>query len=271
MQPRRVRVELTEIVRARADDRGETLIWKEPVEGHDYVIGADACYGRGSLAPVTSEADGATIHDANAAYVMDTETMEVVAAYHSYADPDLHADDLWCLGKYYNEALLGPESNGPGQAVLDALRRDRPGRRPAYRRLLMQPSVRAQSRAPQHSYGWTTTEGNRYAMLGGLKSKLRSGEIFVPDLAFFREARSFLNLQVSTGQVKPQADSGKHDDRVMALGITTWLAEHFRSKGLLADSRDDPLDPQAPQRRRVAALLHHRWFNVAMKKRPTPR
>jgi hypothetical protein len=71
--------------------------------------------------------------------------------------------------------------------------------------------------------GWTTTEQARKAMLVDLKDALDNRLIKVYDPETVKELLSFVNIQKPGGGWKPQAESGAHDDLVMALAIAWQL------------------------------------------------
>lgn len=225
-------------VARQRDERGELKVWVEPEPGRPYVVFADSCYGLGAMASTVAEKDGITEHDANAAYVLDPHSMTVVAAYHSYADIDTHADHLWCLGHYYNHALIGVEVNGPGAAVLNSLRIGEPGRRPRYRNLMRQIQIRKQGAQLGTQLGLHTNESTRPAMLAALKALIRKGGLTCWDPGFVHEARSFLNIAEANGRIKPQAAPGSHDDRVMAMAGVVQIAA-FGARVLLDEQPDE--------------------------------
>jgi phage terminase large subunit len=91
---------ITDAAFTDAED-GETLVWEEPKAGHPYVIGADTA-GEGS--------------DWFVACVIDNSTGRLVAKYRTRTDEDLFAREVWCLGMWYNQALVGIELCVPRHA-----------------------------------------------------------------------------------------------------------------------------------------------------------
>ena len=88
----------------REDAAGETVIYRQPEQGHPYVIGADTA-GEGS--------------DWFVADVIDNATGRLVAKYRTRTDEDLFARQLYCLGMYYNTALIGIETNFSTYPVME--------------------------------------------------------------------------------------------------------------------------------------------------------
>jgi hypothetical protein len=216
------------------DPRGSLWIWSEPDIARNYVIGADVAAGVGARARVFSELGHQGGHDSSAAYVIDPHRLEIVAAYRSFVDTDLYADVLWCLGWFYNHAMIGIETNGPGAAALEALRLPN-SRRPGYTRIMPNLQVRDRLMRPTRQLGWNSTEQTRQYVLSVLKGVMRSGELVCPDIRLLDECRTFINQVTPTGKVKPGAAEGAHDDQVMAAGIGVWVA-HYGSSAELIDS-----------------------------------
>ena len=75
---------------------GPVQIFREPEEGRPYVIGGDTS-GEGS--------------DFYVAQVLDNITGEQVAVLRHQYDDDTFADQVFAMGNYYNEALVGIEAN----------------------------------------------------------------------------------------------------------------------------------------------------------------
>lgn len=75
---------------------GALKVYKEPIPGVPYVIGAD------------TSGDGS---DYFVAQVLNNVTGEQVAVLRAQYDEDEFARQAYCLGKYYNDALLGVEVN----------------------------------------------------------------------------------------------------------------------------------------------------------------
>ena len=79
-----------------ADSQGLIKVFKQPEYGKYYVIGIDV-------------AEGLIDGDYDAAVVLDNTTLEQVATFHGHIDVDLYAEEIYKLGRYYNDALLLPD------------------------------------------------------------------------------------------------------------------------------------------------------------------
>jgi hypothetical protein len=94
------------------EHKGNFTIFEPPKDGHVYVIGADGAEGVGG--------------DSSAAVVwkITGNKPKVVAVYASDSvSPEDFGYILCELGERYNQAILAPESNHPGLAIISVLRR----------------------------------------------------------------------------------------------------------------------------------------------------
>ena len=81
------------------DEKGEILLFKEPEQGRPYTLGGDTA-GEGS--------DSFTVQ------VIDNITGEQMARLKwQRCDEDTYAKQVYCLGRYYNDALAAVETNFP--------------------------------------------------------------------------------------------------------------------------------------------------------------
>ena len=96
-------------VKVEANAQGYLKIWKLPALGKHYVIGGDVAEG----------VDGG---DYSSAHVLDREDQSIVAAWHGHCEPELFGAELARLGKLYNNASIGVESNNHGLTTLTALK-----------------------------------------------------------------------------------------------------------------------------------------------------
>src|SRR5216117_3623824 len=88
---------------------GRLAVWARPKEGHEYTIGADVA---------TGVKDG----DLSVAHVFDRTTNEQVGEWAGWITPIEFAHILLGLGKWYNFAILAPEINTHGFAVIDEIK-----------------------------------------------------------------------------------------------------------------------------------------------------
>jgi len=178
---------------------GHILVWKEPNAARSYVIGADVSEGL---------AEG----DAQAAYVIDKDTLEVVAGFHGRIPVEDYVHELEKLGRYYNNALLAVESNfNPFVAVTLRSR--------GYPNLYWyrNPDSRwSTSNKP----GWHTNRVSRRLILSNLGGMFSLDRVRTWCRGFAEEARDFV-----WNEKKQQfcAPPSKTDDRIISMAIALYL------------------------------------------------
>lgn len=149
------------------------------------------------------------------AKVIDNITQKCVATYRKQrTDDDLYADQMYCLGKYYNDAIIGIETNF---SVAPTNELERLG----YPNLYMREQVDDISKKLVKKYGFNTNRITRPEILANFKALFRECPEIESDKETLREMLTFIR----DDNGKEQAMQGKHDDLVMADAIA-----HFVSK-----------------------------------------
>ncbi len=200
-------VDLGSRVAMQARKGAPVRVWVEPESGEDYVIGAD----------VGGERKGS---DPCAAYVLNRDTLEVVAAVHGHMEYDTYATLLCALGRLYNNALLMVENNHNPATAKVCFQQQYPN----LYHYQDEASTRARV-APKP--GWNTNRKTRPEILAYLDKVTRTRELRCPDAKFAKEMESFAWVEKD----KTYKATGKnHDDRIMALAIALYacpgVAEH---------------------------------------------
>lgn len=182
------------------DKVGPVRIRKKPEEGVPYVIGGDTA-GTGS--------------DWFVGQVLDNRTGEQVAVLsHEYGER-FYAEQMYCLGMYYNEALIGIETNYSTypQMCLEEL---------GYSRFYVRQRLDNYTGKMVDAFGFETNTRTRPVIVDGLKDVARAAMETITDF----ETLSQMLVFVYDEKWKPQAEQGEHDDLVMGLAI----AHHIRSQ-----------------------------------------
>jgi len=196
-------------------NRGALWMWKEPVDGHEYVIGADCAEGQGEN------------NDNSAFQVIDTATLEQVAEFYSNTvEPHVFAQILNELGVYYNNAIVAVENMGPGGAVLSNLQHT------LFYENLFYEDTKGKSTKP----GVKINQTNRPIFLEALQNRLTNETIRVNSIRFTNELGTFEYNPVSK---KAQAQKGKHDDAIMAMCVALFVRDSML--------RDIPIGAEVPQ------------------------
>jgi hypothetical protein len=184
------------------EDGGALRIWEMPSEKGVYAIGADV-------------AEGLEHGDYSAAHVIDARSHKVVAIWHGHIDPDLFGSDvLFKLGRFYNQALIGVESNNHGLTPLKALVREK------YRNVYRQRRLDKRAAQPTETLGWRTTTASKPLAIDELARDLREHNMELLDSETIAELRTF----VREGDGKMHGSP--HDDRVMSLAIANQMLKY---------------------------------------------
>lgn len=181
----------------REDKRGGVRILRTPEKGVPYVLGADTA-GEGS--------------DFFAAHVLDNRTGEQVAVLHMPYGEREFTEQIYALGRFYNDALVGIEVNFstyPNELI----------QLMGYRRLYVRQAVDDYEKRVQKKFGFRTDTRTRPLIIDGLKDVVRQNPELVTDYDTLREMLTF----VKTAAGRPQAEEGEHDDLVMSLAIAHFI------------------------------------------------
>ncbi len=176
---------------------GEIKIYSHPQKGIPYVIGGDTS-GEGS--------------DRFAGQVIDnTNGKQVATLCHRY-DEDLYAHQMYCLGMYYNTALIGIETNFSTYPVKELTRLK-------YPKQYVREGVDSYTGTVKKSFGFVTNSKTRPLLIAGLVSAVREHPECLADRATVGEMLTF----VYNESRRAEALKGAHDDLVMALGIAHYI------------------------------------------------
>jgi len=197
-------------IRWQDDESGFIRLYQEPQEGVPYVIGGDTA-GDGS--------------DSFVGQVIDNRTGVQVAVLRHQFDEDLYAKQVYCLGKHYNGALVGLETNFSTYPTMEL-------ERLKYPKLYVRETVDDYTHKVKHAYGFQTNKQTRNVIISELIAATRENMDIVCDETTLEEMLTFVRSE----DWKPEAENGAHDDCVMALAI----AHHIRpQQSYLAAEEED--------------------------------
>ena len=199
--------------------KGPLKIWETPKSGVDYVIGIDTALG---------VKDG----DYSCMQVIEKKSQKVVAVWHGHIDPDMLGKQAVLLGKYYNRALLAPESNSFGQTTINSIVKNH------YGHIWRQ---RTEGRADEKTgfaYGINTNTKTKPLMIGALQRMIREDATRIKDSGTIDECFTFV---VGDDNKTMAAQSGCHDDRVMALAMAVYAAARYVYEGETQEYKEVPL------------------------------
>lgn len=213
-------------------------IWQRPVERND--LGTAPVY---VLAVDPSE--GIPGRDYTAAYVIRSDSGEMVAALHGYISEVQLAKELWKLGWYYSNYDYRRQVEIPAVLVVEV----GPISQPALTYLIhgnielgidsydaislyRAPEIvelKLGLHRPGSDFGWRTTAGHRWLLLAQMRMDLQTsvekiqngGDPTIKDLGWVYEAKRF----VMSPSGKYEAAPGFHDDRLFASALADMGAK----------------------------------------------
>lgn len=185
---------------------GALWIWKEPMAGHEYIIGVDSAEGVGK--------DG----DNSCFEIIDAISLEQVAEFYSnLVPPNIFAQIINQIGIYYNTATVVVENNAIGGAVLSSLSND-----------LGYEAVYYENKKSSTKLGVKMTPSNRPIFLESLQNRLSNGSVRINSHRLINELKTFI---YSPQKKRAEAIKGKHDDAIMALCLALYVRDE-RIRGL---------------------------------------
>lgn len=188
------------------DVNGAWTIFKQPQPNRFYVVGADVAEG---IEGDDNQKEG----DNSAAQILDNNSLEQVAVYADHIDPDRYADELYMAGMYFNKALIAVEINMEGGTNRNLERRNYPN-------LYMRETEDDIAHKIQSKFGFRTTEITRRNIVSDLIEYIREHSHLVNDPKTIDEMLTF----VRNKNGRPEAQSGKKDDRVLSYAISLQAA-----------------------------------------------
>lgn len=197
-------------------DGGALAVWQWPDKTGVYVIGADPSQG-------LEHSDYASAH------VINARDGEVVAHWHGRIDPDLFGTDVLVrLGRWYNNALIGVESNNHGLTTLKFMQKAR------YRPLYYERSPKYKRSVPTDILGFRTTQVTKPLMIDELNAALRDGALHLYDDRTANELRTFVRNDKGRMQGSP------YDDRTISLAIANQMLKYVWMPEFQVDTGPDP-------------------------------
>jgi len=197
--------------RIRRHGEGRMRVFQEPGPGLSYAIGVDVATGRG--------------RDYSAAYVIRLDEPCFVCELHGKLDPDLFAEQLHFLGRWYENALMAIETGGGfGDAVIVPLR-DGKGSRPPYPRLYKHILETRPDLPTVKPFGFPMNVKTRPLLLSQIERAIRERSLpWLPKLLL----DECLTFSLQDTLPSPRALEGCNDDCVFAAAIALDL---YRLRG----------------------------------------
>ncbi len=178
---------------------GNIKIYKCPENRVPYVIGGDTA-GEGS--------------DYFTAHVINNITGEQVAVLKQQYNEIEYVKQIYCLGMFYNQALIGLETNFSTYPVQKLAELNYPN-------LYVRKKEDTYSTKHSKSFGFKTTSITRPYILAQLQEIVHNSIEVINDKDTLREMLTFIVNENG----RAEAEVGYHDDLVMALAISYYIRE----------------------------------------------
>ena len=187
---------------------GGLKIWEEFSSKHSYGLGADTSEGKGL--------------DANADVVMNysMRPATVVATFEdNRIQPHLFAYEIKRHAEMFGECIAAPESNHTGYATLAELRG-------IYDYIYQRERKDKVTGELMNEFGWRTTSGTKYDIMGGFKSSFEDGQIAIYDKGLLLEMLHYRKQDLNA--MKMEEGMTRHFDKLMAAAIAWEMRKHAR-------------------------------------------
>lgn len=203
--------------------RDDWQIYKEPEATHEYIVTVDTAHG---------VEDG----DFSCIQVLDRNERVQAAEYYARVPPDVVAEQARLVATFYNNALLVPEIDGPGLAVIKILLDS------DYQNLYVR-NINAANWTQRYGFR-TQVKGERDAMIAALAQAIRLETHTFNSLRLLGECKVF----VETSTKKCEAMPGEHDDAVMSIAIAIYVDSLLEDAAISEPARIETLAPDAVAR-----------------------
>lgn len=164
-----------------------------------YVIGGDTA-GEGS--------------DYYTAHVLDAKSGIQVAALKQQFDADLYSKQMYCLGMYYKNALIGIESNFDSYPIMEL-------QRLGYLNQYVREKIDEFTGKVEKKFGFRTTSITRPTIISRLIEIVRDSVETINDKDTIEELLTIIRNE--KGRI--EAPEGGHDDQMMGLAIAHQVRE----------------------------------------------
>lgn len=178
-------------------EKGIIKIYEYPENRVPYVIGGDTA-GEGS--------------DFFTAHVINNITGKQVATLKQQQNEIEYVKQIYCLGMFYNQALIGLENNFstyPTQKLMEL----------NYPNQYVRKKEDVYNNKYEKSFGFRTTNITRPYILGQLQEIVHDDIDVIQDIDTLREMLTF----IVNDKGRAEAEEGYHDDLVMALAISYYI------------------------------------------------
>ena len=146
--------------------------------------------------------------------VLDAKTGEQVAVLHHQFDADQYTRQMYCLGKYYKDALIGIEANFDSYPIMEL-------QRLGYPKQYTREAQDTYTGKTEKRFGFKTTSLTRPTIISRLIEIVREHCDTICDKETLEELLTIIRNE--KGRI--EAPQGGHDDMMMALAIAHHIRE----------------------------------------------
>ena len=147
-------------------------------------------------------------------HVLDAATGEQVAVLQHQFDADQYSKQMYCLGKYYNNALIGIEANFDSFPIMEL-------QRLGYMKQYTREAQDTYTGKTEKRFGFKTTSLTRPTIISRLIAIVREHCEVINDKATLEELLTIVRNE--KGRI--EAPQGGHDDMMMGLAIAHHIRE----------------------------------------------
>lgn len=145
-------------------------------------------------------------------HVLDNTTGKQVAVIKQEYDEITYTRQMYCLGMYYNTALIGIEANYTTYPIQEL-------ERLKYPKQFVREREDTYTKKSVKAYGFKTTTITRPLILAELQTIVKELIELIVDVDTLTEMLVFIKNEKG----RPEAQQGYHDDLVMALAIAYYI------------------------------------------------
>ena len=145
-------------------------------------------------------------------HVLDAKSGMQVATLKQQFDADLYTKQMYCLGKYYKDALIGIEANFDSFPIMEL-------QRLGYKNQFVREKIDEYTGKTEKRYGFKTTSITRPTILSSLIEIVREHIELINDKDTLEELLTIIRNE--KGRI--EAPIGGHDDQMMGLAIAHYI------------------------------------------------
>ncbi|MGX4584048.1 PBSX family phage terminase large subunit [Paenibacillus chitinolyticus] len=218
------------------DSDSHIVLFEDVKEKHPYVLGGDTA-GEGS--------------DYFSGHVIDNTNGKQVARIHQQFDEIDYTRQIYCLGRYYNTALIGLEVNFSTYPT-------RKLEEWHYPKMYVREAQDSYTHRLEKRFGFQTNKITRPLIVSNLVTIVKESPELINDISTLEEMLTFVKNQNG----RPEAQEGSKDDLIMGLAITYQIRDQqtytinnqvkFDVSKLPADLQEDWNRANAEQKKYLA-------------------